>query len=65
MTTPTSVPTVDQPVATPRRAPRKSSEATWRPRSTGQWLVLAGCAALMLWFIVPLYVIIATAFWWG
>lgn len=53
--------TVVRPVDSRRPAPRKSRDATWRPKGTGQWLILVACVALMIWFIVPLYVIIATA----
>jgi glucose/mannose transport system permease protein len=34
---------------------------TWKPRGIGQWLVLLACAALLLWFLLPLYVIVSTA----
>jgi len=59
MTTATSVATTPAPSAPV--PPRKSKTRTWRPNGTGQWLVLAACALLMLWFLIPLYVVVATA----
>ena len=53
--------TTAPPITTPTPAPRKSKQRTWRPHGIGQWLVLVACAVLMLWFLVPVYVIIATA----
>jgi glucose/mannose transport system permease protein len=53
--------TAATPVDTPRPVARKSKQSTWRPNGTGQWLILLACAALMIWFLVPIYVIIATA----
>jgi glucose/mannose transport system permease protein len=59
MATPTTVSA--SPATTQRPAARTSKQRTWRPKGIGQWLVLAACAVLMLWFLIPLYVIIATA----
>ncbi len=59
--------TLDRPTATTNggrhgsRSMRRRTPARWRPQSTGEWLVLAACAALLLWFCLPLYVIVATA----
>ncbi len=59
--------TVDRPRATssdgrhPARSLRRRMQPRWRPRSVGEWLVLAACAALLLWFCLPLYVVVATA----
>ena len=55
--------TTAPPVITAAPAPRTRSRTrrTWRPQGVGQWLVLVACALLMLWFLIPVYVIIATA----
>lgn len=31
------------------------------PRTVGEWFVLAGCLAFLVWFVLPLYVVVATA----
>jgi glucose/mannose transport system permease protein len=57
-----TVPTVaSPPVRPPRPASRPSKDRTWKPEGAGQWLVLLACAALLLWFLMPLYVIVSTA----
>jgi glucose/mannose transport system permease protein len=33
----------------------------WRPRSVGQWLTLAACTFLLIYFAFPVYVIVSTA----
>jgi glucose/mannose transport system permease protein len=42
-----------------RRRPRPHK--TWRPRNLAEWLILAGCLGFLLWFAVPLYVVVSTA----
>lgn len=49
------------PLATPRGTPRTTHGRSWRPHGLGQWLILIACAGLMLWFLIPIYVIISTA----
>ncbi|HEX2520433.1 MAG TPA: hypothetical protein VHK04_12910, partial [Castellaniella sp.] len=41
-----------------RRGPR---EPHWRPRTPWQWVNLIACAALLIYFAFPVYVIISTA----
>jgi hypothetical protein len=41
-----------------RRGPR---EPHWRPRTPWQWINLIACAALLIYFAFPVYVIISTA----
>jgi glucose/mannose transport system permease protein len=59
----TTVTTVAEPVQpdVARPAPRARKERTWRPKGIGQWVILLACAVLMVWFLIPIYVIIATA----
>ncbi len=59
--------TIDRPTASSSggrgrtHSTRRRTPARRRPRSVGEWLVLAACAALLLWFCMPLYVVVATA----
>jgi glucose/mannose transport system permease protein len=50
---------------TPRIAPAATRKLKrpghWRPRSVGQWLILAICAVLLVYFAFPVYVIVSTA----
>ncbi len=58
----TDVTAVRTPVAeSARRRPRRRTGRTWVPRGVGQWVVLLACVAMLLWFLGPVYVIIATA----
>ena len=57
MTTTTTAP----PAPTAPAAHSETKQRTWHPRGIGQWLVLLACAVLMVWFLAPLYVIVATA----
>jgi glucose/mannose transport system permease protein len=58
MTTTTSA---APPVAPPRTPSRRSKDRAWKPQGVGQWLVALACVALLLWFLLPLYVIVSTA----
>ncbi len=39
----------------------RKPQGYWRPRSVGQWLTLAACTALLIYFAFPVYVIVSTA----
>jgi glucose/mannose transport system permease protein len=43
----------------PRR--RAAKDKHWAPRTFGQWVVFAACALILIWFLMPVYVIVATA----
>jgi glucose/mannose transport system permease protein len=67
MTTPT---TAEQPAGTStetgaanhRRTKGGSRPRKRRmPRTVGEWFILAGCLAFLVWFVLPLYVVVATA----
>src|SRR2546425_12756208 len=59
--------TIDRPTTSssgghlPAHSSHRWTSTRWRPRWVGEWLVLAACAALLLWFSLPLYVVVATA----
>jgi glucose/mannose transport system permease protein len=53
--------TTSRPPATTARRDLRGHQRTWKPRGAGQWLVLVACAVLLLWFLAPVYVIVATA----
>jgi len=47
---------------TNRRTHRtRKTAGHWRPRTAGQWVVLAACTLLLVYFAFPVYVIISTA----
>jgi len=47
--------------ASPQPKKRRSREGHWRPRNTGQWVILIVCALMLIYFAFPVYVIISTA----
>lgn len=50
------------PEAGRRAASRRNRPSRHRrPRSWGEWLILITCVLLLLWFALPLYVVVATA----
>jgi glucose/mannose transport system permease protein len=53
--------TAAPPAAPPRTPSRRAKDRTWKPRGAGQWLVALACVALLVWFLLPLYVIVSTA----
>jgi glucose/mannose transport system permease protein len=57
----TTTTTAAPPVAPPRTPSRPSKYRTWKPQGVGQWLVALACVALLVWFLLPLYVIVSTA----
>ena len=52
-----TAPTTSDRVASRRGRPRRR----WRPTTLGEWFVLLSCLAFLVWFTVPLYVVVATA----
>jgi len=47
--------------ASPQPKKRRPIEGHWRPRNTGQWVILIVCALMLIYFAFPVYVIISTA----
>jgi glucose/mannose transport system permease protein len=67
MSTPTRATSADHSSSAPPRSTRATARRInrphrrWRPKTWGEWLVLAGCLAFLVWFTVPLYVVVSTA----